>query len=181
MSFMAVMPSCPEVLVLTNWENGVSGMHIFPETELVLATGPANESDYREQSSRLIKLGFRKSSQTFRNPNSGRRIMFFAAAPEDLNKEVFPVADSKARDSTAGNGYNYLDLPTQCGIKIVLNPDGEWLDRMNSSNCIGAVFVVPAGNEELIQLTTKHGYVPAFYLKHKIIFYKHCLPQGLSS
>ena len=173
----------PEVAVFANWHNENllfnNRYGLDPRTELILAVGIATYPSYIKNRPDIKTLGFTRSEQTFRNPNTGSILDFYAATPEELNREYFIPRRQIPYDS---NKVSWMSFPSCCGLSFLSQPlTVKPVDISQITNKLGIIAVQPNNSIEVIKhLLEVLGFVPAYYLKESTVFYKHLTSESLA-
>ena len=178
MSFIAYIHDHPEVSVFCGWYQlgKFEKWKVNPKTELILATDngtPGYMENYYEMTK---ELNFQKGEKRYINPNTNNSCGFFALTLDNIPRDRFIFTDEI---KTISNGYpldqSVRKFPSQCGLNILQKP--RELTKTIFSNfkvvypSIGWLYIVSNDDEEAIKNITKLGFIPAFYLSKKTIYF----------
>ena len=175
-----------EVSVLVNWHNIQFSQQMFsvPDTtELILAVGITACPKYENNIKTMQSLGFKQNPKYFINPNTSRRLSFFAAERQDLNEKVFSFHTPKQKPNFLHLSTPYQYFPACCGLLFLTDPLSRNRDSINQyrPDKIGLICIVENSQQkEIDHLINELGFVPAYYLSTKTIFYKHFAKERLA-
>jgi len=176
MAFIAYIHNHPEVSVLCGYN--ILGTNerwkVHPKTELILATDNGGLG-YVENHPRMTDdLHFEKGEKTYRNPNSGNWCNFFALTIDNIPRDRFIFTD-KVKTISDPTGLIVRKFPSQCGLNILQRPhevtDQTFPKFKISYPSIGWMCIVSNNDKKAIKNITKLGFIPAFYLSKKTIYF----------
>lgn len=175
-----------EVSVLIGWNDTNSSRQTFtvPDTtELVLAVGVEKEYGYRKNEDWMKSCGFKQNSKSFVNPNTNRSLTFLAAERQDLNERVFSFYTPRIQSNFLQRNKPWQYFPACCGLVFLTDPlsiNKKAIERYPTIK-IGLICIVENSQQkEIDHLINEFGFVPAYYLSTKTIFYKHFSQESLS-
>ena len=110
-----------KIAVLADWYNVTNqAIHFIPDSvELILAIGLKTNPAYKDKESILLEKGFKKNEKTFRNPQTGSSLTFFAGFVEELDS-IFIQKSQGWQPSAQGvrNSGQVAGFPSCCGMRV---------------------------------------------------------------
>lgn len=175
----------PELAVFVNWTDSnlfIKKYALDPRTELVLAVGIATSPNYIKNRPDMKTLGFTRNEKTFRNPNTKNILDFYAATPEELNREYFNSVNSVKKPPYNLSKNKWMEFPLCCGLSFLVHPlEVNVAHIAEIKNKLGIISVQPNTNiKEITHLIEVLDFVPAYYLKESTVFYKHLTLESLT-
>lgn len=161
---------CPEVAVLVCWDNPLvyhACWSLHSDYELLLATDNSAEH-FTSNYSLLEAMGFVKSPQRLRNPNTRHLINFWACRREDFTPK-FPVTVSpQVAIPTFSHNFPREQFPAQCALGLVHDISAVHFEKKRA----GKIAIVPDDNESLLHRYLDLGFNVAHKLRTKSILYR---------
>lgn len=161
---------CPEVAVLVCWDDSrpyQAYWSLHPDYELLLATDNSTE-EFENNSSLLENMGFVKSSQRLKNPNTECWINFWACRREDFTP-TFPVTVTpQVQIPKFSHNFPIDQFPAQCALGLVHDISAVHVEKKRA----GKIAIVPDDNESLLHRYLDLGFNVAHKLSTKSILYR---------
>lgn len=161
---------CPEVAVLVCWDDPEpyqTYWALHSDCELLLATDNSTEA-FENNAHILENMGFVKSSQRLKNPNTERWINFWACRREDFTPKIPVTVTPQVEIPIFSHHFPREQFPAQCALGLVHDIAAVARER----NRAGKIAIVPDDNESLLHRYLDLGFNVAHKLRTKSILYR---------
>ena len=161
---------CPEVAVLVCWDNPLvyqACWAFHPDCELLLATDNSTE-EFENNATFLEDMGFVKSKQQIKNPNSQRWINFWACRREDFTPKIPVTVTPQVEIPIFSPLFPREQFPAQCALGLVHDISAVHVEKKRA----GKIAIVPDDNESLLHRYLDLGFNVAHKLSTKSILYR---------
>ena len=176
MASIAYIHDHPEVSVFCGWYQlgKFEKWKVNPKTELILATDngtPGYMENYYEMTK---ELNFQKGEKRYINPNTKNSCGFFALTLDNIPRDRF-IFSNEIRDIPESPEVIVRKFPSQCGLNLLQNPSKVNKDSFTQCKkvkpSIGWICILSNDDEHTINHITDLGFIPAYYLSKKTIFF----------
>ena len=176
MAFIAYIYDHPEVSVFCGWDQlgPVDKWKVNPKTELILATDNGTPGYMENYSEMINELNFQKGEKRYINPNTENSCGFFALTLDNIPRDRFIFSDEK-KDISEIPSVIVRKFPSQCGLNLLQKPFKIDIDSFEECKkekpSIGWICILSNNDEAAIKHVTELGFIPAYYLSKKTIFF----------
>ena len=161
---------CPEVAVLVGWDISKPYADLWSlhqDYELLLATDNST-ADFERNYHVLEAMGFTRSPQRLKNPNTERWINFWACRREDFTPKIPVTVTPQVKIPIFSPLFPREQFPAQCALGLVHDISAVHVEKKRA----GKIAIVPDDNESLLHRYLDLGFNVAHKLRTKSILYR---------